>query len=404
MTRARVIGAGLSGLTAACALARRGIDVEIYERASVPGGMIRTDHLPEGPCETGANGFVWSPSVERLFSDLSLSPVFARDASRRRYIYRNKKPRRWPLGAVESSVLAAKLGFALLTRAARPRPGESMARWGTRVLGGPAATWLVSPALQGIYGAAAEDLSAPAIFAGRSGGRVRLAAPRDGMGAVIDALESQLRERGAIIRYGADAPPLDPAIPTIVCTDAAAAAALIGPHYPAFADAARRIRRNPLVTVNAFFEPRPTDLRGFGVLFPRGTARALGVLFNTEIFEYRGLLRSERWIFGDRALVDAPASVIEAAVQQDRALIAAPSPIVNMHVKGWDAALPVYDEAVIEVARAAESMPPWLGVCGNYLGRIGVSALVERAEDEAARICAGQEAAVTARPAAAGRR
>ncbi|HEX6323385.1 MAG TPA: hypothetical protein VFZ36_06640, partial [Vicinamibacterales bacterium] len=61
---------------------------------------------------------------------------------------------------------------------------------------------------------------------------------------------------------------------------------------------------------------------------------------------------------------------------------------IAMHPRGWAAALPIYDGAVVEAAAASATLPPWLGVCGNYLGRIGVSALVERAEAEAGRIAA----------------
>jgi len=387
MTRVTVIGAGLSGLAAAWSLTRRGIGVEVIERAPRTGGLIDKIQLPEGPCETGANGFVWSPAVGRLFAELGIDPQFAREASRRRYLFRDGKPRRWPLTPLETAGMIARYGAAKVGAAALPRADETVAAWGDRVLGSAATTWLLSPAFQGIYGAPAEELSARAIGIGQKRGRIRLGAPRAGMGAIIDALTSGLAARGAVFRLSERSVSLEAGAPAIVSTSAAAAAPLVAPHHPAFAAAAARIRSAPLVTVTAFFEPRPDDRRGFGVLFPRGTARALGVLFNTEIFEHRGTLRSERWIYGDASLVDAPAQDVEAAVLRDRRLLTgATAPIVNMHVKGWRAALPVYDAAVLAATEAASSLPPWLGVCGNYLGRIGVSTLVERAEAEAARI------------------
>lgn len=387
MTRVTVIGAGLSGLTAAWALARRGIGVDLIEAAPRPGGLIDTIQLPEGPCETGANGFVWSPAVERLFAELAIEPQFARDASRKRYVFRDGSPRRWPLTALETAGMVARYGAATLAAAASPRTDETVAAWGRRVLGHAATTWLLSPAFQGIYGAPAGELSARAIGIGQKRRPIRLGAPRAGMGAIVDALTAALLARGAAFRFGARVSVLEAGAPVIVCTSAAAAGPLIAPHHPRFAAALAAIRSVPLVTVTAFFEPRPGDRRGFGVLFPRGTARALGVLFNTEIFDHRGTLRSERWIYGDAALVDAPADEIAAEVLRDRRLLThGGGAIINMHVKGWRAALPVYDGAVPAATDAAASLPPWLGVCGNYLGRIGVSALVERAEAEAARV------------------
>lgn len=387
MTRVKVIGAGLSGLAAAWSLTRRGIGVEVIDRAPRAGGLIDTIQLPEGPCETGANGFVWSPAVGRLFAELGIDPQFARDASRKRYLFRNGKPRRWPLTPLETAGMIARYGTASFRAGTAPEAEETVAAWGRRVLGGPAVTWLLSPAFQGIYGAPAQELSARAIGVGQKRGPIRLGAPRAGMGAIVDALTVRLIERGAVFRLSERATALEAGAPAIVCTGAAAAAPLVAPHHSRFAAAVSRIRSVPLVTVTAFFEPRPDDRRGFGVLFPRGTARALGVLFNTEIFDDRGALRSERWIYGDAGLVDAPAREVEAAVLRDRRLLThAEDPIVNMHVKGWTTALPVYDSAVLAAGEAAASLPPWLGVCGNYLGRIGVSALVERAEAEAARI------------------
>ncbi|HUF23543.1 MAG TPA: FAD-dependent oxidoreductase [Vicinamibacterales bacterium] len=387
MTRVRVVGAGLSGLSAAWALARRGIPVEIVEAAPVPGGLIHTIVLPEGPVETGANGFVWAPAVDRLFQSLGIEPMFAREASRRRYIFRNGRPRRWPLTAGETAATLGRFGAAWLRGRIKPRPGESVAAWGDRVVGRAATASLLAPALQGIYGAPAAELSAEAVGIARKRERIRLAAPRDGMGAMITALVDALTRRGATFTFARHATSLEPGVPVMVCTSAAAAAPLLAPHHPPLAGAAARIRSAPLVTATAFFARHADDIRGFGVLFPRGSARALGVLFNTEIFDGRGALRSERWIYGDAALAGAPAREIDAAVQRDREQLTGrrDSPVA-LHAQGWTAALPIYDEAVAEAAKASATLPPWLGVCGNYLGRIGVSALVERAETEAARV------------------
>lgn len=392
MTRARVVGAGLSGLCAAWFLARRGVSVDVVESSADPGGLIQTIPLTHGPVEVGANAFVWTPAVARLFDELGLAPQFARDARRRRYIYRDGRPRRWPLTPVETAGMLGRFGGTWLRRAARAHESESVAAWGDRVLGRAATAWLLGPALQGIYGAPASELSARAIGNARRRrrGRVRLASPREGMGALISALHGQLLQQGVTFHFGETVTTLDASVPAIVCAGAATAASLVAPHHPEFGRAAARIRTAPLVTATAFFEPHDDDIRGFGVLFPRGTARALGVLFNTEIFDHRGTFRSERWIYGDPLLVDASARQIEDAILQDRRLLThADRRPVAVHATGWHHALPIYDDAVLETARAAAALPSWLGVCGNYLGRIGVSALVERAEAEAARIAAG---------------
>lgn len=389
MRRARVIGAGLSGLTAAWALARRGIAVEVIEAGPSPGGLIHTTTRPEGLVESGANAFVWTPAVADLFTSLELEPLFARDASRRRFVFREGRARRWPLTPRETAATAARVGAMWAVRRTAALPGESIAAWGTRVAGRAATEWLLAPALQGIYGAPAAELSAQVIRAGRRRGRIRQAAPREGMGALIDRLHHRLLRAGAVVTLDHAVTSLEPGEPAIVCTSAPAAAPLLAPHHPALAAAAARIRTAPLVSATAFFDPDPADLRGFGVLFPRGTARALGVLFNADIFEHRGALRSERWIFGDRSLATAAVADVAAAIERDRfVLTGRRDPMIAIDMRSWTAALPVYDDAVAEAAKASTTLPPWLGVCGNYLGRIGVSALVERAEAEAARLAA----------------
>ena len=108
MRLARVVGAGLSGLTAAWRLTEAGFTVEIIEAAERPGGLIETIGTPHGRVEGGANAFVWSQSVASLFPR-SASRLNSRPRSqRRRYIFRDGRPRRWPLGFGETLTMALR--------------------------------------------------------------------------------------------------------------------------------------------------------------------------------------------------------------------------------------------------------------------------------------------------------
>ena len=51
----------------------------------------------------------------------------------------------------------------------------------------------------------------------------------------------------------------------------------------------------------------------------------------------------------------------------------------------WQA-LPVYDQSVLKAQAALEGLPPRVAIAGNYLGRLGVSHLLDGAAAAAARL------------------
>ena len=58
-----------------------------------------------------------------------------------------------------------------------------------------------------------------------------------------------------------------------------------------------------------------------------------------------------------------------------------------MHLTRWPRAIPVYDNAVTALRQGLDRLPSTVALAGNYLGRIGVAALLEGAERAAARVC-----------------
>lgn len=392
MTPARVIGAGLSGLTTAWHLAARGYDVTVCDETEGPGGLIHSRHTDYGLVETAANAFVWNDTVAEWFTRLELTPLFARDSSKRRYIFRDGRPRRWPLSLAQSANLAGRLAATAAGRGFAARAGETVAAWGDRVLGAGARAWLLEPAMQGIYAAPASALSAEAIFAGRRRSPRRMAAPAGGMGQFMTRLHDVLVSRGVCFQWGRRVDAIDPALPTAICTGAAGAASLLAGVAPQVATRLAAVRVSPLTTVTMFFAPHAGDVRGFGVLFPRPSGvRALGVLFNADIFDGRGDLRSETWIVGDRdqGMTGWPEAALLEALAEDRTRLTGRRDMPQAtFVTRWADAVPVYDSAILDVKRAAADLPPGIALAGNYLGQIGVAALLDLAKAAADRLTA----------------
>jgi oxygen-dependent protoporphyrinogen oxidase len=386
-----VIGAGLSGLATAWYLSEAGAEVRVVEAGSGVGGLINTTHAPEGLIETAARAFTWTERTADLFNSLGLEPCYARDESRRRYIFRGGRPRRWPLGPFETAGAAARFARAWAGRTIRPQAQETVSDWGARVVGRAATTWLIAPALQGIYASPPSDLSAAALFGRKRARRGKLMAPAKGMGDLMTRLHERLQSRGVIFEFNRTVTPadLDPSQRFVICTGAPAAARLLAQQAPALSRALEQIRMVSIAIATAFFEPRPDDVRGFGVLFPRSAGvRALGVLFNAEIFEGRSDLRSETWIYGDRDVSSLPANEGEttAAVIADRRVLTGRSAAPHaMYVTAHRDVLPIYNTAVLDAHAALPNLPAHLAITGNYFGRLGVSALIDGAAEVATR-------------------
>ncbi len=385
MKPALVVGAGLSGLATAWKLAAAGRDVTVVDAADSPGGLIGTINTNHGLVERAANAFVWTDVTERWFAALGIVPRFPRPDAKRRYVFTRDHARRWPLSAGETATLAMKVTGAAVRRRLKPRSGETIAQFADRVAGRGVTQHLIGPALQGIYGAAPERLSAEAVFGARRKRGRGMAAPPGGMGEFIARLYEALARKGVTFAFGSRIDRLDPATPTVVCTNVAEAARLVSPHAPALGDALAATPMTSLITATAFFAPHRDDLTGFGVLFPRDSGvRALGCLFNASIFDGRSAVRSETWIYaGSHDGRDLPPDAgVTAQILTDRErLTRRRDDPLDIIITRRVPALPVYDTSILTIRQRLSDLPPWLRLTGNYTGQIGVAALLAGAED-----------------------
>ena len=388
----KVVGAGFSGLATAYYLVKEGCKVQVVEKNSRPGGLIRTIETKHGPVETAANGIRNSVRLEAMCADIGVPLIPTRREARARFIFRGQ-PKRFPLSAAE----VLKLGFRFAGSATnlRPRPFETITVWGRRVIGEAATDYFLAPALGGIYAGDPERLSANLIF-GRAVLPAHLqttrpmkpklhgtVAPPSGMQQLIDGLRQYLEHAGVEFVFNRNVQ-IEAGEPSVICTSAPAAAECLSTVAPQLSVGLRQIEMMPVVTVTCQYEPEAAKLKGFGCLFPRSEGfRARGVLFNEYIFAGRGPAHSETWIFGGALDPDivhlTDSQLIELIEGERQRLYGEKREAIGIHITRWPRALPHYSIELERILTQLPAPPPQVDLVGNYLGRIGLAKLIERA-------------------------
>ncbi len=399
-----VIGAGVTGLTAAHALEGAGHQVLVLERADRPGGVIRSVRRDGWLVETGPNTLlVNEPRMLEFFERLGLGPrlLEAPADARRRYLVRGGRPIAAPTGPL--SFLASPLlgpGAKLrllcepLVRRARPGAEESVAAFTRRRLGAEALAQLVDPFVGGIHAGDPETLSIRHAFptlhrhdrehgslvlgalaaaqARRRAGRARFGARsisfRGGLQALIDALVHEVGDR---LETRATITALEPGAPwrirwrgaddreqvveadaVVAAVPAHAAARLPFPLAQAAALAGLDGLDHPPVTALALGFRREQiahPLDGYGMLVPaREGMRILGTLFSSSLFPDRappgGALLST-FVGGSRRpdLARLPEPELVRVVLEDLAtLLGVRGDPVFVHRTAWERAIPQY--------------------------------------------------------------
>lgn len=159
-----IIGAGLTGLTTAYLLARKGREVMVVEQMEKAGGQIQTHHEGGFTFESGPNtGTVSNPEVAELMADLELTSGIkcrletAPDASKRRLIWKGDRFHDLPSGPVSAITtplftLSDKLRIiGEPWRRKGDNPDESVGSLARRRLGKSFVDYAVDPFLSGVY-------------------------------------------------------------------------------------------------------------------------------------------------------------------------------------------------------------------------------------------------------------
>lgn len=174
MNTIAIIGAGITGLTAAFYLKRKGIPVTVYESGDRVGGVIQSLQRDGYLAEFGPNTILeTSPKIGQLVRDAGL-------ASRRldpdpkaeaRYVVRYKRPIEMPgspLGFLTTPLFSAKAKLAVLREPFVPRrrdvKEETIAEFVVRRLGREFLDHAIDALVAGVYAGDPYKLSVPQAF------------------------------------------------------------------------------------------------------------------------------------------------------------------------------------------------------------------------------------------------
>ncbi len=429
-----IIGAGLSGLSAAYALHKRGRSVLLIEASSRVGGALGSERTAEGfVLEHGPNTVVSNdPALWAHFAELGIGEqrITARSSAKKRYILKNGRPEAIPMGPgalLGTPLLPLSSKFRMLAEPLLPRAStndETVATFFARRLGPEPMQQLVDPFVSGVYAGDPATLSIRAAFPRlwdaeqRSGSIIRgmlfakrpndkpksrreMFSFRDGLGTWTQSLADSIGSeriwldspatsisgngddwRVSVRHNGRDE--LLESQRVIVATPAYVAADLIADLDQAAANALRAIPYPPVSIVHLAYNrgnvAHPLD--GFGMLCPsREGRKVLGILWPSSLFEGRapeGTVLTTSFIGGARApelARQSPEQLIATAIHEHEALLGARGEPLLAQTMTWQQAIPQYTighTQRIEAVERLEAAHAGLHLLANYRGGISV--------------------------------
>lgn len=201
-----IIGAGITGLTAAFYLKRKGIPVTVYEASGRVGGVIQSLRKDGYIAEFGPNTILeTSPKIAQLVRDAGLQSrrLDTDPKAEARYVVRYKRPIAMPsspLGFFTTELFTAKAKLALLREpfVSRPRDGmeESIAQFVVRRFNREFLDHAVDALVAGIYAGDPYKLSVTHAFP-------KLKALEDNYGSMIKGQifgASERKRRGEVAK------------------------------------------------------------------------------------------------------------------------------------------------------------------------------------------------------------
>jgi oxygen-dependent protoporphyrinogen oxidase len=431
-SRVVILGAGITGLTAAWRLRRAGFAPVILEKSSRIGGVIGAVRIDGWLHELGPNSLLeGSTEIANFIEEIGLGQrrLYAAPAAKQRYIVRDGRLVAMPtspLSFATTRLFSLRAKLALLGEPWRPRAAatseETVASFVRRRLGPEFLDYAVNPFVGGVYAGDPERLSVrhafPKLHAleqehgsllrgalkrrNASGGpKGRIFSFPNGLGEIVSALAAGLprsirlnttattlrrTESGWEIDCESGESSWTETADAVVCAlpaDALARLNFEGVSAAHRLRVLREIEHPPVASVFTGFRRSdvPHSLDGFGVLVPQVEhGLILGTLFSSTLFPDRapeGHVALTSFVGGMRepelASLDEP-ELLRIVRSELTRLIGVTAPPVFSHVKRWPRAIPQYTigyQRFHDAIRAVEKSAPGLFIGGNC--RDGIS-------------------------------
>ncbi|MGA2016919.1 MAG: protoporphyrinogen oxidase [Opitutaceae bacterium] len=432
-----VLGAGITGLSAAWNLRQAGIPAVVFEATGRCGGAIETIREGGWLHEAGPNSLLEGRADDfDLLADLGIGArrLFAAEAAKNRYVLRNGRME--PMPASPGRFLCtrlfswrAKLGLAgeVFRPRGNPSGDETVADFTVRRLGREFLDYAVDPFVGGVYAGDPARLSVrhafPRLFAlerehgslirgavklrNASGGpRGRIMSFPEGLEELPRAIAARLGdslrlrtpvhalgrgENGWRVAFGSAGAARQEEFSAVICAlpaDALARLRLEGFAAPDLLAPLSGIEHPPVASVFTGFRRGDVAhaLDGFGVLVPRVEGRTiLGTLFSSTLFPGRapdGHVALTTFVGGTRqpelALLDdaALAALVQSELVSLLGVRAAP---VFLRVHRHPRAIPQYGvgfDRFEAIFSGAESSAPGLYFGGNSRDGVALSSCI----------------------------
>ncbi len=432
--RVCIIGGGISGLTTAYLLKKKGLDITLFESSSRVGGNIRSERKDGFLLEHGPNSLLRSPRLIDMIDGLELrrEVLPAAPTAKKRFVLIDgnlRVPPTGPLSFLTGNFFSKRAKIRLLKEPfirTRSQENESVAEFFERRLGREVVEKAVDPFISGIFAGDPERLSISQAFpvlAGyeREHGSLLLGALRskrekadpafprsftfqNGLNTLTDRLHERLgksvRTSCAVKRVekregkfnvttqNGDSADFDS---VILSTTADAAAELVMDIDTGFADTLRDIYYAPVTVVRTGYPQSAVGHKadGFGFLVPRSADRSiLGSLWTSSVFHYRaptGMHLFTTFVGGARSpqLCYRPDNEITALVHSELAAIMdiSTSPVFT-DLTRWEKAIPQYNigyKDTIDRLERFSGVNPGIFFCSNFYRGISVGDCVKNA-------------------------